>query len=526
MGLLDSIAKSKDSNNRPVVMVIFDGLGVAPPSKGNAVTLANTPNLDKYWPSYPHTYLQAAGTNVGLPHGTDGNSEVGHINIGAGKVVYQDLPRIDNAIANGQFYTNPKILKAIQVVKENNSVLHIMGLIGSGEVHSSLSHLLSLIKLVADNGLRPNQLLIHAFTDGRDSPPKSALDLLDQVEAELSRRRVGRIASVIGRYYAMDRDERWDRIEKAYNLLVKGEAPKKVKNWRDAISDNYSKQNYDEVLEPCVVVDSEGKSHSINGQDAIIFFNFRADRAVELTKAFEADDFDGFERERINGLYLVGMTDYEQGYPRNAAFPPEEITNPLGKIISMSNMSQLRISESEKFPHVTYFFDGGKEEIYPGEDRIEVPSPKDVATYDQKPEMSSYLVTDLLVSKIRDENYAFILANYASADMVAHTGVLDASIKAIEILDECIGRIVDITLEKGGTVIISADHGNAEELIDLQTGEVDTKHSVNPVPLMIVNNKLGPQELSVGILADIAPTILGLLGIEKPVEMTGRDLLS
>lgn len=524
-----AIFGNKQANNdpvyRPVVLVVVDGLGVAPPSKGNAVTLAKTPNLDKLWPTYPHTYLQAAGTNVGLPHGTDGNSEVGHINIGAGKVVFQDLPRIDNAIASKTFFENPKLLRALEIVKQNNSVLHLMGLVGSGEVHSSISHLFSLLKLAADYGLKGDQVLVHVFTDGRDSPPQSAIDLLDQLESELVRRKVGRIASIVGRYYAMDRDERWDRVEKAYQLITEGKG-EETKSWLETLKTRYAKDIYDEVMEPMVVLGPRGEKHQMNGKDACIFFNFRPDRAIQLTRAFEENDFTSFQRQKVSGLYFVGMTEYEKGFPRNIAFPPEVITNPLGKIISDNRLPQLRIAESEKFPHVTYFINGGNEGIFPGEDRIEVPSPKDVATYDQKPEMSGYLVTDLLVNKIRTGNYALIVVNYANADMVAHTGVLAASIKAVEIIDECIGRIVEATLEKDGTVILTADHGNAEELIDLRTGEVDTKHSINPVPLMIINKNLEPRELSVGILADVAPTILSLFGIEKPVEMNGRNLLT
>lgn len=515
----------KEEKPKLVVLVISDGLGVAPPSPGNAITLANTPNLDKYWPMYAHTYLQAAGTNVGLPHGVDGNSEVGHINIGAGKVVFQDLPRIDNAIATGQFFENQKILQAMNQAKEKNSQLHIFGLIGSGEVHSSISHLFSLIKLVAQQGISKEKVLIHAITDGRDSTPKSALDLLDQVEAELARRKVGRIASVIGRYYAMDRDQRWDRTQMAYDLMVHGKGAK-VKNWEEAIKESYAKQQYDEVLTAYVIPDENGQTHEIKENDAMIFFNFRPDRAIQITKAFEEENFTGFQRDLIPGLYFVGMTDYEEGHPKNIAFPPEQITNPLGKVISDNHLTQLRIAESEKFPHVTYFLNGGHEEIYPGEDRVEIPSPKDVATYDQKPEMSAYLVTDLLVTKIKTGNYSFIVVNYANADMVAHTGVLKATIKAVEIFDECVGRVVEATKEVGGVTLISADHGNAEELIDLRTGEIDTKHSINPVPLLIISDaiKVG-EELPVGNLADIAPTILGILKLQPPLEMSGRNLL-
>lgn len=508
---------------KPLVLMILDGLGVAPPGKGNAVTLANTPNLDRLWPAYPHTYLQAAGTNVGLPHGVDGNSEVGHINIGAGKVVFQDLPRIDNAIATGKFYENEQILQAISSAKQNGTQLHVMGLIGSGEVHSSLGHFFSLLKLVSQLEFPPEKLLVHAFTDGRDSPPKSAADILDQVDSELARRKVGRIASVVGRYFAMDRDERWDRTEKAYKLLTEGQG-KKVKHWKVALEENYAKQQYDEVLEPYVIPVNNGETHTINDGDSLIFFNFRADRAIQITKAFEEEGFTGFQRQQKK-VHFVGMTDYEQGFPRNVAFPPEDITNPIGRVISDNALPQLRIAESEKFPHVTYFLNGGREEIYPGEDRIEVPSPKDIATYDQKPEMSAHQVTDILVQNINAQKYAFLAVNYANADMVAHTGNLEATVKSMQILDECIGQIVEPILALDGTLILTADHGNAEELIDLRTGEVDTKHSINPVPFMIVNKNLEGRELPVGNLADIAPTIIKILGLVQPVEMTGRNLL-
>jgi 2,3-bisphosphoglycerate-independent phosphoglycerate mutase len=524
MGILNLQAKSANTKPQQVVLVVVDGLGVAPPGKGNAVTSANTPNLDKIWPSYPHTYLQAAGTNVGLPHGVDGNSEVGHINIGAGKVVFQDLPRIDNAIKTGQFFENQKLLKAIETAKTNKSKLHIMGLLSSGEVHSSISHLFSLLKMAAEKGMQGDDVYVHVIADGRDSPPQSAMDLMDQLDSELVRRKVGRVVSIVGRYYAMDRDERWDRTEIAYKLITEG-VGKEVATWQDAIKDNYAQKKYDEVMESYTILGTDGVKHTMKDGDAVIFFNFRPDRALQITRAFEDPEFKGFQRNLLN-IYFVGFTDYEQGFPKNIAFPPEEITNPLGRIISDMKLKQLRIAESEKFPHVTYFLNGGREEIYPGEDRIEVPSPQDVATYDQKPEMSSYLVTDLLVTKIKTNEYNFIAANFANADMVAHTGNLQASIKAVEVIDECIGRIVEAANLVNATVIITADHGNAEELIDLRTGAVDTKHSINPVPLMIVQNGLTSMELSVGTLADIAPTVLGILNIEKPIDMTGRNLLT
>lgn len=509
---------------KPVVLIVVDGLGVAPPGPGNAITMANTPNLDKIWPTYPHTYLKAAGLDVGLPQGVDGNSEVGHMNIGAGKVVYQDLPRIDLAIKNETFYENPVLVRGIKQAKANKTSIHVMGLVGTGQVHASISHLFALIKMFAEQKVDADKLFIHIFTDGRDSAPRAAGDLLQQVEMHLNAKNTGRIASICGRYYAMDRDERWDRTKSAYDLIVEGKGHQ-VKHWKEALEASYKADKTDEYIEPHVITENGRPIARVNSGDMVLFFNFRPDRAIQLTRAFEEQNFVGFERPQLNDIYFVGMTDYEKGYPKNAAFPPENIDYPLGRVLSEAGMRQLRIAESEKFPHVTYFLDGGNEVIYPGEDLIEVPSPKDVATYDQKPEMSAHLVTDIIVQKIEQNEYDFIAVNYANPDMVAHTGVMPATIKAMEITDEVIGRVVNKVLEKNGAVIITADHGNAEELIDLQTGNVDTKHSTNPVPLMIIQKDEIPRELSVGILADVAPTILGIMGIEKPVNMIGRNLL-
>ncbi len=509
---------------KPIVLLILDGVGVAPPGPGNAVTLANTPNLNKYWPIYPHGYLHASGSNVGLPHGTDGNSEVGHINIGAGKVVFQDLPRIDNAIANGTFFNNEMLVKAAAQVKKKDSTFHIMGCIGGGQVHSSLNHLYSLLKFCEQNKIPKERVAVHIFTDGRDSPPKSAKTYLEEVDAEMQRQKVGHIASVIGRYYAMDRDKRWERTQKAYDLIINGEG-KKVANWSEALEDSYKQGKNDEYLEPYSIVGKDNKPTTVQDGDAVLFFNYRPDRALQLTQAFDEDDFSGWKIERRPQVFFMGMTEYAVGVPKNIAFPPEEIKNPIGKIISDNGLRQLRLSESEKFPHVTYFFNGGNQEIYPGEDRIEVPSPKDVATYDKKPEMSAKKVVDVLLKKIDDGYYDFYVLNFANSDMVAHTGVLDASIKAMEIEDELIGVVVDKVLSKEGVVFITADHGNAEEMINLQTGDVDTKHSTNPVPFMAIQRGLDNRELSIGILADVAPTILASMGIQKPIEMTGRNLL-
>lgn len=507
---------------KPLVIVFMDGVGVAPPGPGNAVSLAKTPNLDALWPKYPHTYLHASGLNVGLPHGVDGNSEVGHMNLGAGKVVFQELPRIDNAINTGSFFKNQLLIDALN--KSHDNKVHIMGLVGTGQVHSSYGHLVALLEMAAKVGANGDNVFVHVFTDGRDSPPQSAKKLLDRLETEMKRLNVGRIASLVGRYYAMDRDERWERTKIAYDMIVEGKG-KMVKNWQEAIDDSYKQKKFDEYLEAYVIARGGDALAKVGPGDAVIFSNYRADRAVEITRAFEDENFPGWPREIVKDMLFVGLSNYEKGFPLKPAFPPERITSPIGKVFSENGLRQLRIAESEKFPHVTYFVNGGNQVQYPGEDRIEVPSPKDVATYDQKPEMSSYLVTDILLKKLETGIYDVAMLNYANPDMVGHTGILDATIKGMEVLDECIGKLTEFLIPRGGALILTADHGNAEELIDLQTGNVDTKHSTNPVPLIIAKQGLEARELSFGILADVAPTVLGLLGIPKPAEMTGRNLL-
>jgi len=500
----------------------MDGLGIAPPGPGNAVNLANTPNLDKIWPNYPHGSLYASGLSVGLPQGVDGNSEVGHTNIGAGKVVLQELPRINNAIEMGGFFVNKYLVDALENSKNNH--VHIMGLLSAGEVHSSYGHLYALMEMIAKLNCNRKNIFFHIFTDGRDSSPQSAMSLFEKLESDMQKFNAGRIASLIGRYYAMDRDERWERTRQAYELLTLGKG-RPFQKWDQAIKYSYSQKKYDEFIEPCVIIENGKPLATVNPNDSVIFFNFRADRAIQITKAFEDQNFSGWFRTIIPGLNFVGMTNYEDNFPLKAAFPPEKIDNPLGKILSQNGLKQLRIAESEKFPHVTYFLNGGNHIQYPGEDRIEVPSPREISTYDQKPEMSSPLVTDVVLQKIIQNIYDVIVINFANADMVAHTGVIPATIKGIEIIDMCIGKIFNEVVPKGGCLIITADHGNAEEMVDIQTGNVDTKHSTNPVPVMIAKNGLDTKELSVGILADIAPTMLNLLGIPKPPEMNGRNLL-
>lgn len=508
---------------KPLVLVIIDGMGVAPPGPGNAISLAKTPILDKYWPKFPHGHLHASGLHVGLPNGVDGNSEVGHMNIGAGKVIFQELPRIDAAIDSETFFDNQALKDAFKKTREGKSV-HIIGCVGGGQVHSSYGHLTALLDMAKNEKVDASRLFVHAFTDGRDSPPQSADKYLSRLEIDLKRIGGGRIASVVGRYFAMDRDERWERTRKAYDLIVLGKGSP-VKHWKDALSDSYGKSVYDEYLEPYVIVEGERPIATVQDGDSVIFFNYRADRAIQITRAFEDSEFPGWERPIMPNLYFVGMTNYEKGFPKVQAFPPDKITYPLGRVLADNGLKQLRIAESEKYPHVTYFINGGEQVQYPGEDRIEVPSPRDVATYDQKPEMSAIPVTDLLLQKIDEGEYDVYIVNYANPDMVAHTGVLDASVKAVEITDQCLGRIIDKVMSKKGAVVITSDHGNAEEMIDIQTGNIDTKHSTNPVPVLIVKDGLTTREFPFGILADVTPTVLSLLGIQKPFEMTGRDLL-
>jgi 2,3-bisphosphoglycerate-independent phosphoglycerate mutase len=507
---------------KPLVMIFMDGVGIAPPGPGNAVSLANTPNLDKLWPAYPHSSLYAAGLSVGLPQGVDGNSEVGHMNLGAGKVVLQELPRIDNSIEAGSFFTNQILINAIQRSKTND--VHIMGLLSSGQVHASYGHLLALIELVGKLKANPDRVFYHMFTDGRDSPPQGALKMFDRLQNDLSHYRAGKLASIVGRYYAMDRDERWERTRQAYELLTLGKG-KAVKNWKEALDISYKQGKFDEYLEPYVITEGGKPVATVKSGDAVIFYNYRADRAVQITRAFEDEQFPGWDRTILPGINFIGMTTYEKGFPHQQAFPPERIDNPLGRVFSINGLEQLRIAESEKFPHVTYFFNGGNHTQYPGEDRIEVPSPRDVATYDLKPEMSSILVTEIALQKIRQNLYDVIVINYANADMVGHTGVIPATAKGMETIDLCIGKLYNEVVAKGGALVITSDHGNAEEMIDLQTGNIDTKHSTNPVPVIIAKKDLLPVELSVGILADVAPTTLALLGIPKPPEMNGRNLL-
>lgn len=539
---------------RPVILISLDGWGLAPPSKGNAIGLANLTNLKKYEHTYPSTQLLAAGEAVGLPHGEDGNSEVGHLNMGAGRIVYQDILRINASIADGTFLKNEAFLLAADQVKHNKSTLHIMGLTGSGSVHSYLEHLFALFWFAKEQGLSDQNVRLHIFTDGRDAPPQEAITQIAEIQRRLDKLAIAKIATVSGRYYAMDRDNHWDRIEKTYNCLVMGEG-EKAKSAAEAIDQAYKRNITDEFIVPTAIVDDAGKPiGTINDGDAVIFFNFRPDRARQLAKVFVLPNFEqitvkqyshgtyhstgSFEETTIrtftrkktfHNLTFVSMTEYEKGMPVTAvAFPVEEIKMTLSRVIAERNLRQFHLAETEKYAHITYFFNGFREAPYVNEDRIEVPSPK-VPTYDLAPEMASADVGRVALEKIASHTYDFILINFAAPDMVGHTGVIPAAIRACEAADREVGRIVSAATAVGGAVIITGDHGNVEEMLDLITGQVDTEHSINPVPFIVCGKdleKVTNKKMQLGILADIAPTVLGLMGIVKPSEMTGRDLLA
>jgi len=550
----------KLTNSKFVCLVILDGWGLAAPGPGNAISQANTINMNRFWASYPHTQLTSSGDAVGLPRSEAGNTETGHLNIGAGRIVYQDLKRISMAIANETFFQNPAFLGAVQHVKKNSSNLHIMGLIGASGIHSDMEHLTALLKLMGKQGLTDN-VFLHLFTDGRDSPQTSASEYIKKVREDIGREKVGQIASIMGRYWAMDRDRRWERTEKAYLALTKSQG-QLVKTPEEAIEMSYKDGKTDEFIEPSIMTNAAGIPFTtVKENDAVIFFNFRIDRPRQLTASFVVDDFSNqsifldfdpymekyekthlverikekqnvFERgPKLENLYFVTMTEYSKSLldaGTHAAFLPEHVDLPLGKVISDSGLKQLRIAESEKERFVTYYFNGLREEPFTGEERIIIPSKK-VATYDLKPEMSAYEITDTLLSKLKDPvDYSFILVNFANPDMVGHTGSIGPTVKACTILDECLGRIANSILTLNGTLLIAADHGNAEEMIDHQTGQIDTEHNGNPVPFIAISKELmgRVQTLPSGILADIAPTILDILGIEKPSAMTERSLLA
>lgn len=521
---------------KPVVLIILDGFGIAPPSRANAISLAKTPNFDKYSSNYPVMPLAASGEAVGLSWGEMGNSQVGHLSLGSGVIPYQNLPRISKSITDGDFFENEAFLKICEHVKKNNSALHLIGLVSSGGVHSYNEHLYALVDLAKQQKI--DRVYIHAFLDGRDTPYNSALNFITKLEEKLKKIGLGAIASLSGRFWAMDRDNRWDRTEKAFRAMVDGISDETFADPLKAIEKSYDKKVYDEEFVPVVIVDDLAKPRgTIKDKDGVIFFNFRSDRARQMTKALVLPGFEKFKREYFKKLMMVTMTEYEKDLPVTVAFPPLLIEMPLARVISEAGLKQLHIAETEKYAHVTYFFNGGQEKIYEGEDRVLVPSPQ-VTSYDQKPAMSARELTAKITQAIKEGAYDFIVINYANPDMVGHTGNIQATIEAIEILDQLIGEVVDTTLSYEGVVLITADHGNAESLYDLQTGEINKEHSNNPVPFFIIGQDFaGKAVLSgvagtdlshvtpVGVLADIAPTVLKIMGLKKPPEMTGSPLI-
>lgn len=544
------------SRPKPVVLAILDGWGIAPPGPGNAISLAKTPNMDMLKNSFVHTQLIAHGESVGLPKREPGNTETGHLNLGAGRIVYQDLPRINMSIADGTFFQNPSFVEAAEHVKKNKSDLHILGLVGGGGVHSDLSHLFALLRLFREQQLT-NQVYLHLITDGRDSPPTASLTYIKQLQTVMSRESIGQIASVMGRYYGMDRDFRWDRTSRSYFCLTKGEG-KTAPNIESAISQAYAIKQTDEFIEPTLILNSVNKPIAlIKDRDALIIFNFRIDRPRQITKAFvlpnfeasansaafdpyaieythkHADDDSKMSRQKpftrgpmLKDLYSVTMTEYESSLPTHIAYPPQSVNNPLGRVVAELGLRQLHMSESEKERFVTYYFNGLREEIFPGEDRIIIPSPK-VSTYDKKPEMSAQEITSKLIAQIKSGAYDFIVVNFANADMVAHTGHIKAAITACETVDECIGEISTTILATNGALLITADHGNAEEMINPITQSPDTEHNANPVPFIIVGNEYRKaSQVGQGILADVSPTILSVMNIPVPITMIGHSLLS
>jgi len=507
---------------RPVALVILDGWGINESTQDNAVRMARTPRLDALFRDYPSTRLGASGLDVGLPEGQMGNSEVGHLNIGAGRIVYQDLTRISKSIVDGDFFTNATLVGAFDRLRETGGKLHLMGLLSDGGVHSHINHLYALIELAQRRQIA--DICIHAFLDGRDTPPKSGGGYLAQLEERLDILGCGRVATVMGRFYAMDRDNRWERVERAYRALVEGEGVV-VASSAEAIAGAYAAGQTDEFVEPRIVRRPEGRPGTIDDGDAVVFFNFRSDRAREITRTFTEPGFDGFDRSRAPALAAyVCMTEYDETFDLPVAFPPQSYGNLLGEVVSRAGKTQLRIAETEKYAHVTFFFNGGSEVPSPGEERVLIPSPKDVATYDQKPAMSAPAVTDEVVGRVASGAYDLIVLNFANPDMVGHTGISPAAVAAMETVDACVGRVVDAVLAAHGCLLITADHGNCEQMVDAN-GQPHTAHTSNPVPLLLVDSGRRDAVLRAGILADLAPTILELMGLPKPAEMSGRSLL-
>ena len=510
-------------SKKPVVLMILDGYGLNEKKDGNAVALAKTPVMDKLMAECPFVRGNASGMAVGLPDGQMGNSEVGHLNMGAGRIVYQELTRITKEIQDGTFFENPALMDAVNNCKKNDSALHMFGLLSDGGVHSHNIHLYGLLELAKRNGL--SKVYVHAFLDGRDTPPASGKGYVEELEAKMAQIGVGEVASVSGRYYAMDRDNNYDRVQIAYNALTKVEGVT-ADSATAAVQNSYDKEETDEFVKPTVVLKNGAPVATIKDKDSVIFFNFRPDRAREITRCFCDDDFKGFDRGPRLDLTYVCFSDYDPTIPnKEVAFHKISVTNTFGEWLAANGMKQARIAETEKYAHVTFFFNGGVEQPNEGEDRILVNSPKDVATYDLKPQMSAYEVCDKLVGAIKSNQYDVIIINFANPDMVGHTGVLDAAIKAVEAVDECVGKAVDAIKEVDGVMFICADHGNAEQLVDYETGAPFTAHTTNQVPFILVNYDPAYTLRDGGCLADIVPTLIQIMGKEQPVEMTGKSLL-
>lgn len=502
----------------PVALVILDGWGISETCESNAACLASTPTMDALRSEWPNTRLGASGLNVGLPDGQMGNSEVGHLNIGAGRVIYQELTRISLAAEDGSLFDNAVLKSLCQRLVDSRGKLHLLGLLSDGGVHSHNTHLYALVRMAKQLGV--SDVCIHAFLDGRDTPPSSGAGYLEQLESELAEIGLGRVATITGRYWAMDRDNRWDRVEKAYRAMTVGNGQQAATS-AEAIQAAYAAEQTDEFVEPWVV----GSAGTIDDNDGVLFFNFRADRAREMTRALTQIDFSGFDRTKTPKLAdYVCLTEYDESFGLPVAFPPESYPDILAETISKAGFKQLRIAETEKYAHVTFFFNGGVEQAWEGEDRVLIPSPQDVATYDQKPAMSAHELTDEVVKRIESEQYQLIILNYANPDMVGHTGILKAAIEAVETVDGCLARVVDAMLKVNGRLLITADHGNCEQMSDGKGGS-HTAHTSNPVPLIFVDAANKHAELREGILADLAPTILGLLEVPVPAAMTGSSLL-
>ena len=521
-GVSAANAEEKPGGKRPTVLLILDGYGLSEQTEHNAIALADTPVMDRLMEEYPFAKGNASGLAVGLPEGQMGSSEVGHLNMGAGRIVYQDLVRITKEIESGSFFENEALLKAMDNAKENGTSLHIFGLLSDGGVHSHNFHLYALLELAKRRGL--NKVYVHCFTDGRDTPPESGKDYIRALQDEMDRIGCGRIATVAGRYYAMDRDNHWDRIEKAYRAITLGEG-ETADSAMEAVTQSYAKGETDEFILPTVVMENGAPTAVVGDGDSVVFYNFRSDRAKEMTRVFCCEAFDGFDRGSRKQVTYVCFTDYDATIPnKEVAFEKEEMVNTFGEWLAANGLKQARIAETEKYAHVTSFFNGGKEAPNEGEDRFLIPSPQ-VATYDLQPEMSAQAVCDTLIEKIRSGEYDVIIANFANSDMVGHTGVEKAAVEAVECLDECIGRVVETIREVDGQLFICADHGNAEVMVNEETGEPWTAHTSNPVPFILVNYDPAYCLREGGCLADIAPTLIEMMGMEKPAEMTGKSLL-